>query len=304
MFEKFVDHNFRNSSLKIINIANDIIDEYQADGLVLTLRQLYYQFVARDIIPNSERSYKSLGNTISNAREAGLISWNAIEDRGRGARVVRGEETVYDVLADLESNIIIDPWENQDFYPEVWIEKEALIGTISKVCGKYRAVNMACKGYLSASEAWRAGHRFRRAVHEGKKPVIIHLGDHDPSGIDMTRDNRDRSTMFSTYDVEVRRIALNMDQIDEYSPPPNPAKLTDTRADYYIDRFGTQSWELDALSPRVLSSLVESELNNCISDQDAWNEVKSREFDEKAKLIKLRECWDDVSDYLDGIEEY
>ena len=82
-FEAFIDKKFAASSLAIIEQANTIIGEYAAQGFKLTLRQLYYQFVARDLLANTQRSYKRLGNIISEARLAGRVDWNAIEDRTR-----------------------------------------------------------------------------------------------------------------------------------------------------------------------------------------------------------------------------
>lgn len=114
MLEQFKEHNFKQNSLDRIAQANAIIAEYEADRLTLTLRQLYYQFVSRAYLDNTERSYKALGNLISKGREAGLISWQAIEDRGRSALCVSGKSDPRDVLYGLERKIIIDPWLDQD----------------------------------------------------------------------------------------------------------------------------------------------------------------------------------------------
>lgn len=86
MKQKFADFNFKKGTLKIIQQANDIIEDYQTQGYDLTLRQLYYQFVARDLIPNSQKSYSRLGDIINNARLNGDIDWAAIKDRTRNVR--------------------------------------------------------------------------------------------------------------------------------------------------------------------------------------------------------------------------
>jgi hypothetical protein len=156
---------------------------------------------------------------------------------------------------------------------------------------------MACKGYLSASEAWRAGRRFLEAADEGRHCVVIHLGDHDPSGIDMTRDNAARLEMFAEQPIEVRRIALNMPQVERYRPPPNPAKLTDTRAGEYVARYGRTSWELDALNPRVLDSLIEDEVRGFI-DEDVWQQTTTEENEVRDMLRKLHANYDDVEAFL------
>jgi hypothetical protein len=122
---------------------------------------------------------------------------------------------------------------------------------------------------------------------------VIHLGDHDPSGIDMTRDNTDRLAMFAREEVEVRRIALNMAQIIEYEPPPNPAKETDSRAEGYIAKYGAKSWELDALDPKVIDTLIENEIRDFI-DEDRWEKAEAGEVLRRATLKAASDNWDKV----------
>lgn len=284
MKQCFVPKNFHGKSYALINFANDIIAEYAAQGFTLTLRQLYYQFVARDVLPNKQRSYDNLGSLISDARLAGLIDWDAIEDR---TRFLRGHTTFDHPSQSVESALRryrIDMWRGQDARVEVWIEKDALIGVIERVCGKWDIDFFACRGYASQSELYTAGVRIRdRWRYEQQDTIVLHLGDHDPSGCDMTRDNEDRLSMFAQRPVNVIRIALNMNQVEQYDPPPNPCKLTDTRSGPYIERHGSESWELDALEPRVIAELIEGEVEQVI-DFDLWNE---REVDfcyDQAKL--------------------
>lgn len=301
MKEHFVTH-WKNGPSAMqqdrIDKANAVIAEYRTHGLTLTLRQLYYQFVARGWLGNTKEKYKALGATISKAREQGLIDWRDIEDRGRGATRVWGDEHAADVLRGIEYNLIIDPWADQDFYVEVWIEKDALIGTVEQACDDFRVTRMACKGYLSASAAYNAGQRFDSARARGKDCVLIHLGDHDPSGIDMTRDNQDRAELFSRGDVTIRRIALNMDQIDQYGPPPNPAKLGDSRAEDYVQQHGYESWELDALDPQVLDRLVRDEIERYVTSRSDWDEAFDTEKDRRMDLRKLSENWTEVEAFL------
>ena len=300
MKQTFITKNFTESSLSIITLANSIIDEYSAQGYQLTLRQLYYQFVAKDWLPNSQQSYNRLGSIITDARLAGFVDWRAIEDRTRSVNSWITNEDPETALEDIEYKIGGEYWKDQGIYIEVWIEKEALADVIMRPCAELSVPYLACKGYLSASEAYRAGKRFERALSEGRKGVLIHLGDHDPSGIDMTRDNAERLKMFSSDtfgDIKVERIALNMDQIEEYAPPPNPAKVTDSRAKEYIDNYGRASWELDALEPRILTSLVTDAIDE-YRDLATWHETERRVEEIKERLICLRENWLDVNDFL------
>lgn len=294
---KYKDWNPRGATLDIVAHAEDIINEYQDNGYTLTLRQLYYQFVARDIIPNTERSYKNLGSVITQARMAGLISWEAIEDRNREHHDFYYQEDERVPIESLPYHIKFDRWARQETYVEVWVEKESLGAIIERACQPLLIPHMACKGYLSASEVWRAGQRFQDKINEGKHCVLIHLGDHDPSGIDMTRDNQDRLNIFSNFNVEVKRIALNMDQVDQYSPPPNPTKFTDSRAKDYINRFGYSSWELDALEPRVIEKLITDKVNTYI-DIDIWNEVGEEQEEKREMLRTLSDNWDLIKGQL------
>lgn len=183
MLIKYQDFNFRGETLKIIEKANEIIEDFENQGYTLSLRQLYYQFVAGDLIENSEKSYKRLGNMITDGRLAGEISWTAIEDRNRtSARENEGNEDEEEAVSGIEYHIRYNAWQRQDHYIEVWVEKDALLSVVSRACDEWDVPNMACKGYLSASEAWRAGERFKAKYNQGKECILIHLGDHDPSG--------------------------------------------------------------------------------------------------------------------------
>lgn len=294
MFEPFKEFTFRASTLNMIDEANEIINEYTKEGLSLTLRQLYYQFVARGLLPNNQKSYHKLGKTISDGRLAGLISWNAIIDRTRNLQRWNSWNTPADIISSAAYSYALDLWEGQFHRIEVWIEKEALVGVIEQICKKMNIPFFACRGYVSQSEQWAAGKRFEKYFDNGQFPVVIHLGDHDPSGIDMTRDIDDRLAMFAYRPVEIRRIALNYNQIEEYNPPPNPAKMTDTRADKYISQFGYQSWELDALEPKVMRDLIQSTVME-YCDKALFEEKKAQQERERKKLRLLSDQWDEIS---------
>lgn len=299
----YQDINMSQARLALVETANGIISEYSRAGYTLTLRQLYYQFVARGLIENTERSYKNLGNVISDGRVSGLIDWNGIEDRGRGVKRWLIEEDEQEVLAGLEHGFALDYWERQSSYVEVWVEKEALSSVIERPCNRYRVPYMACKGYLSASEAWRSGQRFETMAAAGRRCVLIHLGDHDPSGLDMTRDNASRVELFSnSSEVEAIRIALNMDQVDQYSPPPNPAKVTDSRAADYIASYGSTSWELDALEPRVLDALISETIKEFI-DPGIWEKTREEEKDRRQILAAMHENYEEIAAFIrSGLE--
>ena len=116
----------------------------------------------------------------------------------------------------------------------------------------------------------------------------------------MTRDNAVRLELFARQNVEVRRIALNMDQVRRYNPPPNPAKMTDTRANDYVARFGDESWELDALRPEVIDQLIRDEIGSLIDDE-IWNEDIERERENRALLRKLHANWEKTYQFMESL---
>jgi hypothetical protein len=289
MKEKFIDKRFNKESESIIYLANTIIGEYKEQGLSLTVRQLYYQFVARGYLPNNQSMYNKLSNIINQGRLAGLVDWQAIEDRTRNLMSVSTWKNPSQIISAAVSSYALDPWENQLYYFEAWVEKEALAGVLEQACNKYRVPFFSCRGYVSQSEMWRAAKRISQQVRYGKEVIILHLGDHDPSGIDMTRDIKDRIKLLNygdDYNISINRIALNKDQIEQHNPPPNPAKLTDTRSTDYIRKYGYSSWELDALDPNTLIELIQQQFATYI-DWDLWEETFKREDEEKEKLQKI-----------------
>lgn len=287
--------------MELIERCNTIIADYTAQGFVLTLRQLYYQLVSRDVIPNKQTEYKRLGSIVNDARLAGLIDWLAIEDRTRDLRSLNHWDEPSEIVQACADQFRVDLWEGQPYRPEVWIEKDALIGVIEGVSNELDVPHFSCRGYTSQSEMWVAAQRLKKYARAGQKPIIFHLGDHDPSGKDMTRDITDRLRLFMG-GIPVKRLALNMDQVEQYEPPPNPAKTTDSRYAAYIADFGEESWELDALEPTVIAALIRTAIEALI-DKGVWAERQEQIKEGRATLGKIARGWDDVQEFLsDGNE--
>ena len=295
----YVEKRFSASSVAIIEHANAIIAEYAAQGFDLTLRQLYYQFVSRDLIANRQSEYKRLGGIVSDARLAGLIDWSAIIDRTRNLQQNSHWHTPRQIVEACASQFQIDKWAGQHYRPEVWIEKDALIGVISGVCQKNDMPYFSCRGYTSQSEMWAAAQRLLNWIKRGQVPVILHLGDHDPSGIDMSRDILGRLKLFVGAQVEVIRLALKFDRVEQYGPPPNPAKVTDSRAGVYIAQYGAETWELDALEPVVMAELIETHVAQ-LRQEEAWNEALAREQQYRQTLGAMAEHWEDIAETYNG----
>ena len=288
----YEQRRFTEASTRVIEQADSIISEYQEQGYNLTLRQLYYQFVARGLIPNTEQSYNRLGNIISDARRAGLIDWTAIEDRTRFMRDLPSWDTPQDIMKSTEQSYHRDLWANQDIRVEVWIEKDALVGVIENACNEFDVPFLSCRGYVSDSEIWRQAMRLLSHKNNGQGTLILHLGDHDPSGLDMTRDIKERLRTFTQAPayINVKHIALTIAQIEELKPPTNPAKFTDSRYKSYVLEYGTESWELDALEPKYIDGLLRQEIST-IGDTDRWNEIYDQQEVERKQIGNVATRW-------------
>jgi hypothetical protein len=295
MKAKYLDFNFRPKTLEVIRTANLIIAEYLAAGYDLTLRQLYYQFVARGIIPNSDAEYKKLGSAVNDGRLAGLIDWDSIIDRTRPDRHNPHWDNPQEIIDACGQQFNLDTRINQDFYIEVWIEKDALLGILEQVCINLDVPYFSCRGYVSQSSMYEAAQRFIREENS-KQTILVHLGDHDPSGIDMTRDIQDRLKLFES-DCKVLRIALMQEQIDEYNLPPNPAKITDSRCAGYIAEHGNESWELDALEPQTITALIENAVGD-YTDFARREKLVSEQNKHRGDIKKVAKKWREITKKL------
>ncbi|EGC0123414.1 hypothetical protein H8U13_004331 [Salmonella enterica] len=245
--------------------------------------------VARDIVENSLNSYKRVAGLINDGKLAGALDWDALEDRTREFKTRGHWNSPSEILAACADQYHEDLWDGQSSRVFVIIEKEALVGVLESLCHRYDVPLLAARGYPSGTVLREFAQRHLiPALRTGVYCKILHLGDHDPSGIDMTRDLRDRIELFSEQPsgLHVDRIALNMAQIEELRPPENPAKSTDARFASYRKKYGTSSWELDALPPAYLNQLVESRIQTMIDD-GRWRERQTKIADIQEQIRKV-----------------
>ena len=282
MKEKFREINFSKKNLILLEDIKEILEEYETKEIRVTLRQLYYQLVSRNILENKTKEYSKLSSLLTKARYSGEIDWRSIEDRIRIPR----RPVTFENIEELVKNSIhwyeLDRWEDQNYYLEIWTEKDALSSIIAPLTDKWQITLSVNRGYTSASSMYESSERFFKK--ENKENIILYFGDHDPSGLDMIRDISDRLYEFKV-DVNVCPIALTMEQIEKYNPPPNPAKISDPRAKWYFENFGDTSWEVDALSPEVLEELIEINILKYL-DIEKFNQIKEKEQEDKNFLLE------------------
>jgi len=285
MKEIFREINFQKKNLYLLEKMKEILEGYEEQEIKVTLRQLYYQLVARDIIPNAIKEYAKLSGLLTNARYTGDVDWTAIEDRTRIPKIPTTFEDVDELIENAKRCYKLNRWEGQEYYVELWTEKDAISSVISPITNSYQVPVSVNRGYSSASSMYDSAQRFLE--HDGKIKIILYLGDHDPSGLDMDRDIQNRLEEFGV-DVEVVRIGLTTEQINQYSPPPNPAKITDPRAKGYISEYGETSWEVDAIKPEVLQELIERFILKYL-DLERFEQVEQKEQKEIQELEKWKE---------------
>lgn len=333
----YENKNLGAKTLVLVEQANEILEEYAANDYVLTIRQLYYQFVARGLLPSSQTSYNRVKDVVGKGRLNGYIDWDHIEDRGRALRALTHWDDPADIIEATANSFKVDLWAEQDNYVEVWIEKDALVGVIARICNTLDVPYFSCRGYASLSEKWIAGsRRLLGKILEDKKVTILHMGDHDPSGLDMTRDLRDRLSQFIWQDYararmadvanwnelsdvnrqvsiqqwhdealslfEIRRIALTMEQVQRYDPPPFWAKESDSRSPAYVEEYGQDSWELDALDPPTMEALIRENVEELIASDDRWDNAVEREQDGQGLLRQASQRWATIVESINGDE--
>ncbi len=291
----YKEQRFQRKTLDTIARANSIIDSFTKDGYKLTVRQLHYQMVVRNWQENTQKAYRNLSQVISDARYAGMVDWDNIEDRGRPVHRQSHWDNPGDILESAAASFTVDKWNGQAYQPEVWIEKEALIGVIEPICERWDISYFACKGYASTSCAYDAAQRLDGYCNLGRYPIILYLGDFDPSGEDMSRDLLERMRMFNVT-VDLRRLALNPEQIKRYNPPPQMVKKDDSRTRKFVERNGGECWELDALGPDVIIKLIDNEIRQSI-DPVVWQKQVERER-EGRELLKH-----EAGDYFSNVSE-
>jgi hypothetical protein len=316
---EYVQTSFADKTLAVIGQVDELLSEYAAAGYDLTARQIYYQFVGRKLFgpdrrfkrvgsrwvrhpkgtTNCDTNYKWLKAIISKARLAGLLGWDMIVDRTRKLEQASHWSTPEAIVAACAEQYRLDTRADQDAYIEVWVEKEALIDVLARTCDPLDVAYFACRGYVSQSAMWAAAQRLDRRCGHGCPAVILYLGDHDPSGLDMPRDIQDRLDLMTdgSFDVEVLRLGLTMEQVEAHNVAPDPAKVSDSRYDAYVADYGEESYELDALDPRTIAGLIGDGVRS-YTQEPRRRQAIGRQQQHRRQLRAVAGAWGDI------IEEY
>lgn len=309
-----------------VEFGREICQEYLSAGLAITLRQLYYQGVARGLLASSQKVYKALGKALSKARLDGDFPLHWLTDRTRvlhsgdftrcDTKVERALDRAAERTAALPDQLLWrDRWFGQDYHVSVLFEKEALSGIFEDVCNRHGISWMACKGDPSHSALfdWLKDAAAAHGVgnpggwkdaqgnnHKGmaKRSVILYFGDHDPTGVRIPRTIENTLNTFQghlglDFPIEVRRVALSIPQALERGVPPFWAKQSGKDYKKYVREFGTEKcWELDAIEPRELMRMVEDTVDPLFDKDLARRLQKDVEKRRETMRIHMRsEAW-------------
>lgn len=267
--------------------AIGIVAEYAGN---ITLRALHYRLVALGMT-NSQNHYKRVIAAMTKARWNSDVRFGDFKDHERS---VLGMTNVYETTVDAQvdhakrqirawaTSYRKNRWENQEYYPEVFIEKKALQGTFEPICEDMDVALCPCKGYPSLTYMHDAANRFTEAQEFGKRPIILYFGDYDPSGEDIPRSIRDTLSRMDV-DVEVKRIALMEHQVKKWKLPPAPTKMTDSRSSTWD---GLGQVELDAVEPKQIQQLCKDAIMD-IFDIKSYDDLMIVEYKESKKFKKI-----------------
>jgi len=251
----------------------------------ITIRHLFYLLVSQGIIEKTEAAYKALCSHLSKWRRSGAVPWNSFTDSTRWHIQGTTFDNMQDALNTTVETYRRNLWADQDHYLEVWVEKDAIAGIVAPKANAFGVPVFVCRGFASLSSLFSAANTFRRMAEAGKKVIIYHFGDYDPSGV--AAGQSVLKAMRDDFRVELQfiRAAVTEEQIEEMNLPTRPTKTTGTHARHWT---GGRSVELDAMPAAELRRLVESCITRHI-DVDAWNTLRRTEEMERETLRQMRD---------------
>jgi len=288
-------------NLRLLNAAVEILKAEQP----VTLRQLYYRLVSSGALGNRQAEYKRLGALMTRAREARVIPRTWIVDHVRATLKPSSWSGLADFGETIRQVYRKDFWERQAHHVEIFVEKDAVAGTIQPVTAENDVALRVCRGYASVSFAGEIADEWARI----EKPVFAYYcGDFDPSGFDIERDLREKLVRYSGLADEWRgvntdgwsaiedhansdasggfywrRLAVREADFQAFDLIPLPVKHRDSRSAGFLQQHGGHCAEVDALPPSELRRRVLEAIDGHI-DVDEWNRLMDVEQAEQQSI--------------------
>ncbi len=271
-----------------VEVIRDAAHEELAEGLPMTLRQVHYRIVARGdtTYTNTRTDYNQLSKWLVRDRLGGTIPWEWIEDRLRVPRRVSMWESLPNFVDVVRRSYRRNVWQDQPRYLECWLEKDALSGIFEETLRPYGVTLNVGRGFDGWSSLKNAADRYG----DGEGVTVLYFGDFDPSGEDMVRSLRERLADSDLpnggCEPDIIKSALTFEDIERYQLPPDFTKITDSRRDAFVERYGDVAVELDALPGEVLRSRLVREVEARI-DLRALERTRETERQDKKRLAGL-----------------
>ena len=266
----------------LLDTVQAVLAEY-AEQLPLTLRQIFYRLVARHGFDKTETAYERLGNVLNRARRAQIISFDDIRDDSfyRGQFTGFADQQTFVVWMRREAEQFqLDRQKYQDRRLFLWCEARGMVEQLERVAAEYSVPVLSSGGFDHVGPK----HAFGRSAASERAPLVLHIGDFDPSGVHMFSSlQEDVAAFCSAYggDIEFVRLAVTSEQVDRLRLPTAPPKKTDKRS---FDSGRTV--QAEALDPAVLADIVRDGILDRISI-DAHERAVEEEADVRAAVTEL-----------------
>ena len=260
----------------LLEATIDILNDHHP----MTLRQVFYQLVSRQVIENTKSRYQALSKLLVQARLDGTIPWDWVEDRTRRPRKVSMWNGLSDFAETVRRAYRRDVWATQPGYLEVWLEKDALSGIFMDVLDPYGVTLNVGRGY----DGWDSIHNAALRFEGEEDTTILYFGDFDPSGEDMVRSLRERLGELGA-EPEIVKCALTLEDVEGYNLPPDFTKKTDSRRAAFVAKYGDVSVELDALPMAILRERLLEQVEAGM-DIDALSLVRQAEQEDRERLTR------------------
>ena len=233
-----------------------------AENYPMTVRQLFYQMVSRQLIPKTEKEYdNTVGRLATQMRRSGELPYSWLADNTRWMRKPQSHNSLEGFLNEQQTLYRRDLWQDQNAYVEIWLEKDALAGVLMEATRYWDVPLMVCRGYASVSFL----HSAAETIRDVNKPTFLYyFGDCDPSGRDIPRAvERSLREMAPGADITFEVVAVTDQQIIDYSLPTRPTKSTDSRS----KNFTGESVEVDAIPPKELIRICRQCIEQHVDDE-------------------------------------
>jgi hypothetical protein len=286
---------FRRKNLVLAERAMDTLDQERP----MTLRQLYYRLVSAGVLRNDQKEYKRLGSVMTRIREDSKVPRSWIVDHVRSTLKPSSWTGLANFAETVRDAYRKDYWASLDHHVEIFVEKDAVAGTVQPVTEEKDIRLRVCRGYSSVSFAGEIADLWTRV----QKPIFAYyLGDFDPSGFDLERDLREKLERYSrrpcvTYPTENnrrcfcwQRLGVCREDFGLHDLISLPVKEKDRRAKAFLATHGRHCAEVDAIPPTELRSRVEKAINRHI-DLDRWKGLVEVEKLQQQTLDDVVEKW-------------